>query len=708
MTSISQVSSYSRYMNTVRTLNTTQSNVDDLTRQLTSNKKSTDLTAFGSDTQKLLDLRSELVQRTNYVTNIDTASSRVAAYDTVLTALEKLTTTWQSATTMPSQAGAPTVDAPTNGNADAMSFKVNLDKSKFQQSSNVTVTSVPASPPAANGTFNVTISDGLGGTTTRAINLTSVPPDDGKGYNFTLNGGPGSGTLINLSFDTLTASSTSNFKVSYQQAKDVQTRIEGAMTDVQQYLNQRYGDRYLFAGTRYSQEPVSDLKATQQSSRVTFNGDYVKDQDYYEVKINDQVFGMRVNGSTLQFTNNDGSSPAPINLGSTANLTTSNIAHAFQTCINAYANPAVPVSIAAVHGVLAITAQNTGTTFDVSARVQNATTYDNSVTSPTTTQAASITQPQIDSFTLQGNGVDIGDTFKMSIVVGDPNDPYNQVYYRNHPSEPQDLPVYQKYDLAYTVTAADLQSGTPFNVTNVASQMVGQFNNMNPKPAVSLSATGATLSVTSNTNLPSVAGVATHPGMPTLFTTSASVVNCVPTNTVSVATLPPESTALTDQINTAPPTLPYYDTSYPAKKTDDAAWTKVDVAVDDGYNVQYGLTSVDPAFQTMIKAMRMVRIAATNPGQYDTYVNQARDLMAQAQSQLRSVHAKVSSDAATLSTQKDLQQNRINSVTDRVADIEGIDQTEVAARLRTAMNAQEAAYTVIGQTQKLSLLNYIA
>ena len=65
-------------------------------------------------------------------------------------------------------------------------------------------------------------------------------------------------------------------------------------------------------------------------------------------------------------------------------------------------------------------------------------------------------------------------------------------------------------------------------------------------------------------------------------------------------------------------------------------------------------------------------------------------------------------DGATLETIKESHRESVATLTERIAKIEGIDQNEVAARLSSAMNVQQATYAVAGQTQKLSLLNYLA
>jgi flagellin-like hook-associated protein FlgL len=307
-------------------------------------------------------------------------------------------------------------------------------------------------------------------------------------------------------------------------------------------------------------------------------------------------------------------------------------------------------------------------------------------------------------FSLNGVNVDIGDTFEFTIAVGDPDDINNQKYYIQNPDAPHDLPPYREYKVRYTVTSTDYDNGVT-DVDAVADKLREAFGNLDPQPPVSINAagSGAGIELTSNSTQPSE-----HPNLPQLFSASAKMTNGSLENTISVATLPPEATAITDVPGASPPDLPFYDTDYLTKRKDGNAWNKASVTVEDNYSITYGVVSTDPAFQTLISAFRMARTAASNPGKYEEYVTQSRALMSQAKDQLRSVHAKLSSDAATLEEKKTFHQDSMATVTERIAGIEGINQTEVAARLSSSMNSLQAAYTVAGQTQKLSLLNYLA
>lgn len=690
MSSITQVSSYAKYLGLVRNLTNGQNRVDTLSEQLTTGKKSTDLNAYGAETQKLLALRAELTQRDAYIQNINTAAPRVKATDTVLNSLEKLATDWQSSNLMPFQPGPPSVTSAFNSNPEALKLSVNADKSTFTQNARYTVTSVP-STDGVNGSYDVTVTDGLGGKTTRTINLKTVPPSDGGGYNFKIAGGPGEGAVLNLNFDQLTAASSSTFSVSWPQANDMRDRVEGALRDIQQLLNEQFGDRYLFAGSRYGTEPVGDLLAQPQSTRVTLNGSMVNPEDYFEVTIDGKAFGYQVQPNDPK--------------------TVTFVANTLNSLIQS-ANPKLPIIAAASNGVISLIGEDPSHTFDVKARVQNSMNVDNAITSPATTQRTLGTGVhQFDSFTLTGDEVDIGDTYEINITVGDPNDPFNRKYYTEHPDEPEDLPVYQQYTVRYTVTEKDYNNGVT-NVSEVAAKLRTELGNTSPVPPVSPTKNpddpiapidGPTIWLKSNNPMdPS------HPSRAQQFTTSVRAINGQIDNTISVATLPSQADALTDVPYVDPPDLPFYDSEYMSNRKNAKAWEKAAVTIDDGQTLTYGVTSDDRAFQKLISAFRMAHVAASNPGKYEEYITKSRELMAQAKDEVRSVHSKVASDLATLEEKKTAHTSASATVVERIAGIEGIDETEVAARLRTSMNALEAAYTVAGQRQKLSLLNYIA
>jgi flagellin-like hook-associated protein FlgL len=683
MSTITQTSSYARYLGMVRNLGTNAASVDTLSQQLTSGVKSTDLAAYGPETQKLLDLRSELVKRTNYIQSIDTALPRVQATDKVLTALEKIASDWQSSTLMPFEPGPPSITSVQNNNSDGMKVTVNTDDSTFNINAKYTVTAIP-SQSQENGSFDVTVTDGLGGKTTQTVNLKRTPPGDGKGWNFEIAGGPGDGAVVNLSFDSLTAASSSSFSVTYTQADDMLDRVDAAMRDVRQYLNERFDDRYLFSGSRFDTEPVKDLLTQQrETTKVTLNGNVVDAYDYFEVTINDQVFGYQVQPADTK--------------------TITFVAQQLTTLINA-ADPTLDMTVTTRNGVITMIGNEIGEEFDVSSRIVNRPQVDNTSNDPTVT-AATTTTGQIDTFSFNGNDVDVGDTFEFTVEIGDKDDPYNLKYYNDYPTESRDLPVYQKYTVRYTVTAEDYAAGTATTTSNVADRLRAQFNALSPSPPVTIDAgPGNPLTLTSTRMLDST----NHPNYTTMMTTGTTMYNGSIANTMVVAKLPPENASVDTVSVKEKPYLPYYDAESTDKNYNVKAWDKSKVTADDGLSLEYGVVSNDEAFQTLIEAFRKARAAASNPGNYKDNIESAMEYMTRAKDMLRSVHAKVASDMATLDTKKTEHKDLNNGLTDQVARIEGVDQTEVAARLSAANTALEAAYTVTAKRQSLSLLNYLA
>lgn len=683
MSTITQTSSYARYLSQVRNLGVSANNVDTLSQQLTSGVKSKDLSTFGPETQKLLDLRSELVKRANYVQSIDTALPRVQATDKVLTALEKIASDWQSSTLMPFEPGQPTISSVANNNAEGMKVKINADSSKLTMNAKYTVTAIP-SQDTENGSFDVTVTDGLGGRTTQTVNLKRTPPGDGKGWNFEMSGGPGSGAVLNLSFDTLTSAASSTFDVTFTHANDMRDRVEAAMRDIRQYLNERFDDRYLFAGSRFDTEPVKDLlNQHRETTNITLNGNIVDEGDYYEVTVNGQIFGYEVTATDTK--------------------TITFVAQELTTQINA-ADPALNMTVSTANGIITLVGNTNGDSFDISSRIVNRPIVDNTANDPVVI-AATTTTGQIDSISFNGDGVDVGDTFEFAVEIGNPDDPYNLKYYTDNPNEPRDLPVYAKHVVRYTVTAEDYAAGTATTTSNVADRLRAQFALLSPTPPVTIdSGPGQPIILTSTRMLDTT----NHPNYTTMMTTTPTMYNGSIANTVTVAKLPPSDAADDTVPVTEPPKLPYYDAEYLTRSSSTKAWDKSRVTADDGLSLEYGVSSNDEAFQTLIEAFRKARAAASNPGNYTENIESAMEYMTMAKDQLRSVHAKVASDMATLDTKKTEHKELSNGVTEQIARIEGVDQTEVAARLSTANTALEAAYTVTAKRQQLSLLNYLA
>ena len=104
---VSGYSTYAAYLSNVNGFQRLQTSLATLTQQLNSGEKSSDLTTYGVETQRLVDLRAEIARRQGYMDAIKSASTDVKAYDRVFTSIEDINATMLQAFT------APNTDPPT-------------------------------------------------------------------------------------------------------------------------------------------------------------------------------------------------------------------------------------------------------------------------------------------------------------------------------------------------------------------------------------------------------------------------------------------------------------------------------------------------------------------------------------------------------------------------------------------------------------------
>jgi len=680
MTTITGLGVYARNVSLVRTIGTAQKRIDEMSSQLTSGVKSTDLKAYGAETQRLLDLRTELVQRRSHISAIETALPRVKAQDLALDKLVNIASDLVSTSTLPINPGRVEVATPHDADPSKMKITVNAGESHFTQNATYTVTAVP-SKDKGNGAYDITLHDGMGGRSTTTVNLSEIPDDDGWSHTFAIGGGPGDGSTVSLTIDSLKSASSSSFQVSYPDIASTKNRIDAAMGEVQGYLNERFGDRYLFAGSRYDTAPVIDFREHRQVTKVTLEGMTGAGGNLYELDVDGRRFTYAANGEEADL---------------------QEIAGALTDSLNT-ADPPLALIATSANGVITLTGRERGEEFAVKAKVHGLTTMANSFTDPVNSQTAILNRPQVSELALRDEKIDIGDTYKIKTTVGDPDDPFNARYYQNNPdklrTDPDAPPLYQEFEVAYTVTEQDYNDPTnPVqDVTAVMDKLRSSITNAWPAwPATPDAAGSETLVLTG-----------TRDNVP--FAITPEVINGELPNTMTVSAVPSEPMPPAIPVDPVEePALPDYDTDRDRYYSRPEAWDRSAVTFDEKRSLSYGVVATDGAFQELINGMRYARAAAENPGHYTEYMEQARNLLVKARDDIRQVSAKNASDMATLETARSNHDDAKASVVERIASIEQINQTEVTARLRTAVTSLEATYTVTGATQKLSLINYLA
>ncbi len=174
----------------------------------------------------------------------------------------------------------------------------------------------------------------------------------------------------------------------------------------------------------------------------------------------------------------------------------------------------------------------------------------------------------------------------------------------------------------------------------------------------------------------------------------------------SIAADIPGTTATGSTISIAgstPPTSAFANVTYtPAYATDQAT-------IDNGYNVTYGVSSNNPAFQQVIAGLRYIQAAAatTDPTTYKSYMAQASTLLSTGTQSLQAVNTTVANNINRFTSEATTQKNTITSLSSQISSIEGIDTTQVSTELLQMQTQIQASYSATGIIEKLSIVSYL-
>ncbi|MFV3129443.1 hypothetical protein [Niveispirillum sp. KHB5.9] len=688
---MTRISAYGSYINTIRTLTGGQSTIDDLSAQLNTGKKSTDVSFYGTQSQRLLDLKSELVRRQSYSQTIDQTMTRVKSYDTLMERMADMASELSSATRLPQGPGEPRISSVTNQSTGAMKVSVDTINSSFKAEATYTISSVP-SKSGTPGSFDVTITDGLGGRSTNTINLKQVPPQV-DADRFTISGGPGDGAIIKLNIETLEGTGISSFGVTWPDLASTKEVIRGMTVELQSLLNERVGDRYLFAGSRYNTKPVDDIVAAKQITRTTLVGERGDAGETYEMVLNGKRF-------TYVTTGNEASLDEALTNSSGTGLVDQ---------IRAYSDPPFNVTASVSNGIVTITGNDVKEKFTLTSKVYDNGTHNNTVlaaanaidagNAPFTIQEATETQQQVDNVKLHGNDADVGDVFNMSIGA--------RTIVQNENAPPQVI-IAGPTKYSYVIGAKDFDELKAYNATQpanaqlsmsgwAAQKLTGQIN---ADPAATVV---ASIDPADETNI-----VLTAKEPNSQFQTNADINNSGNQTKLITNEIPPLAEQDTFEGIVSPPGLPFYDTQFQTTREVSASYDIAQLQVDDNLTVKYGVSSNDPAIQKLVSGLRRLTAAVSRPGDYSELMQEGKNLLIDAQNELRGVHSRVVNAAASMDNAQSRHQDAVAKAQNELAGIEGVDQNEVAVRLQAALSTQQASYTITGKVQSLSLINFLA
>lgn len=238
---ISAYSTYASYLGNVRQFQSLQQSLAELSQQLALQKKSTDLSAYGTDSSRLLDLRSSIGQRQSYLQSISSLRTEVKAYDQVFTRLQTIASNAFASFT------SPLTDVPVK---EQQTIRLDGDIGDAGDSYRVTISgrtfgyltnAQEGSLDEITGNLALQINQAGIGVTAEARGREIILTARQAGITTTV-----SGSVANIAG----GSQNSLTVVPLRAAKNaaITQQVEGALSEISSLLNERINDRFLFGG----------------------------------------------------------------------------------------------------------------------------------------------------------------------------------------------------------------------------------------------------------------------------------------------------------------------------------------------------------------------------------------------------------------------------------------------------------------------------
>lgn len=130
------------------------------------------------------------------------------------------------------------------------------------------------------------------------------------------------------------------------------------------------------------------------------------------------------------------------------------------------------------------------------------------------------------------------------------------------------------------------------------------------------------------------------------------------------------------------------------------------VEVRDGFNVEYGITADNEAFEEIIRALDLVINHESNANPTAT-LEEAYDLLNRALEDISSLRATVSQDSQVFDQAIDDGLTELNLIDTMIANLEEVDLAEVSVRLQELETQLEASYTITTKLLNLKLSDYL-
>jgi flagellin-like hook-associated protein FlgL len=258
------------------------------------------------------------------------------------------------------------------------------------------------------------------------------------------------------------------------------------------------------------------------------------------------------------------------------------------------------------------------------------------------------------------------------------------------------------------VTDLTTLSGSPSSTIYTDGASLPAYDTAYSASALTMATSGQTVTIGGTVGTPQVATVTVGSTVYSYTVQSGDTTSSIASglasalNTAGVTGSTATGSVLTVGGSNAP-------TAASANVTSSTAYATDSATIDSGYNLQYGVSSDNPAFQQLIAGLRYLQAAgnATDASTYKSNISQASTLLTTAMTALQGVHATVANNQNTLTTETAAQNAALSSLTSQLSNITQVDITQVATELNLMQTQLQASYSATGTIEKMSIVQYL-
>jgi flagellar hook-associated protein 3 FlgL len=135
--------------------------------------------------------------------------------------------------------------------------------------------------------------------------------------------------------------------------------------------------------------------------------------------------------------------------------------------------------------------------------------------------------------------------------------------------------------------------------------------------------------------------------------------------------------------------------------------TKLKARLNEGLEVQYGVTADEPAFEKLIRTVRILRSTPLTDPDIRTKMQEAANLITEAKENMEALKLNVGTKMEQLGRTLDTLKTSKNFMDGIVSDLESADTTTAVAELTQDQTMLEASYNVLVRLSQLTLTKYL-